>query len=183
MKKKFVSAVAAILAITLIAGTTVFAAKAESPKPSNTPVAVENDSKPILPQERVIPRGPGYMEADEVRATSDYKTVSEPQMIATIYKNPKNDPFCKILNEFAAGLQGVQKLGAYKIRMYNGAHAIWDGFGTFNVNLGIGNKYDGKTATIYFIGKDGQIKTLTAVVAQGKIVLPMTEMGSFLITF
>ena len=54
-----------------------------------------------------------------------------------------------------------------------------DTIGKQNVTL----TYDGKTATIYFIGKDGQIKTLTAVVAQGKIVLPMTEMGSFLITF
>lgn len=181
MKKKLISAVAAILALTLVVGTTVFAAK--SPDTGNTPVATQSDSKPVLPQEKVIPRGPGYMEAGEVRATSDYKTVSEPQMIATIYKNPKNDPFCAILNQFGAGLTGVTKLGAYKIRMYNGANAIWDGFGTFNVNIGVGNKYDGKTATIYFIGKDGQVKTLTAVVAQGKITLPMTEMGSILITF
>ena len=182
MRKKLISIVAAVLALTMLVGLCAFAAA--SPTTSTAGAGAGSDDNGggiVVATANVIPRGPGYMEAGEVRATSTYAEVTDDNMIATIYKNPANDPYTDVLKEQAKSLTGKFVLGPYKLRMYKAGQAIWSGFGKFVVNLGIGNGYDGLTATIYVCNKDGQVSTQTATVQAGKIVVSMEEMGSLLI--
>ncbi len=181
MRKKLISIVAAVLALTMLVGICAFAAAS----PSTSTVSTGNDAQSgggiVVSTANVIPRGPGYMEAGEVRATSTYEGVIDDNMIATIYKNPANDPYTAALEEQKKSLTGKTILGVYKLRMYKAGNAIWAGFGKFTVNLGIGNQYDGKEATIYIVNKDGQVSTQKATVQAGKIAVTMEEMGSLLI--
>ena len=63
--------------------------------------------------------------------------------------------------------------------MYRKGVSIWDGFGTFKFSVGVGTKYNGKTATIYQIHKDGSITTTSAVVTGGKVDVSVMDMGTF----
>ncbi len=179
MKRKTISAIAAVLVLAMILGLTVFAA---SPSTGNTSVATDAGTY-TYNGESVIPRGPGYQQAGEVRATSDYVGVTDNAMIATIYNNGANDPHLAYMKDYAKNLTGKKVLGPYKLRMYKAGVSIWDGFGTFNVTLGVGNGFEGQTATVYLLYKDGTVGTTTAVVSKGKITLSLTQMATILIEF
>ena len=179
MKRKTISVIAAVLALTMTIGTAVFAA---SPSTGNTSVPTDAGTS-TYNNENVIPKGPGYMQAGEVRATGDYADVTDNAMIATIYNNGANDPHLAYMKDYAKNLTGRKILGPYKIRMYKAGVSIWDGFGTFKVTLGVGNGFEGQTATCYLLYKDGTVETTTAVVNKGKITLTLTQMATVLIEF
>lgn len=187
MKRKLSSVLAGVLAVALTVGAPVFAASSSTT--SNT-----SWTSIVKQEEYVVPRPhtKSYTAAvvrdtnkHVTRVASDYSQVTDKQAIATATAGvASKDAAVKALSDYVAAL-GTSKVafGPYKMRMYKAGVSVWSDFGTFIATYGVGNKYDGQTATVYQYCKDGTVKTTPVVVAQGKVVYPMTEMGTVIIAF
>lgn len=185
MNKKFTAALATVLTATMVFGTTVMAA----PSPSASTTAVKSTatetSAPAEPVNAYIPRGGSYQEVSGVRFSSDYTEVTDNKAVATSYKASEKDAATKALTDYvaAASTSTGKTFGPYKLRMYKAGKSVWDGFGTFKYTVGVGNKYDGQTATVYQIHKDGSVTATQVVVSHGKVTIAVQDMGTFLIQF
>ena len=185
MNKKFTAALATVLTATMVFGTTVMAA----PSPSASTTAVKSTAtETSAPAETVnayIPRGRSYQEVSGVRFSSDYTEVTETKAVATSYKASEKDAATKALTDYVAtaSTSTGKTFGPYKLRMYKAGKSVWDGFGTFKYTVGVGNKYDGQTATVYQIHKDGSVTATQVVVSHGKVTIAVQDMGTFLIQF
>lgn len=182
MSKKFTAALAGVLAATMVFGTTVMAA----PSPSASTTEVKTETTATAAVNAYIPRGGNsYQEVSGVRFQSDYTEVTEKNAIATSYKASEKDAATKALEEYAAAdsTSTGKTFGPYKLRMYKAGKSIWDGFGTFKYTIGVGNKYDGQTATVYQIHKDGSVTTTQVTVVNGKLAISVQDMGTFLVKF
>ena len=183
--KKFTAALATVLTATMVFGTTVMAA----PSPSASTTAVKSTAtETSAPAETVnayIPRGGSYQEVSGVRFSSDYTEVTDNKAVATSYKASEKDAATKALTDYVAtaSTSTGKTFGPYKLRMYKAGKSVWDGFGTFKYTVGVGNKYDGQTATVYQIHKDGSVTATQVVVSHGKVTIAVQDMGTFLIQF
>ena len=177
MKRLSISAVAVMTSF-LIAGTSAMAAGS----PSSTATSVTSNKSGIQTTavtENWIPRGHSFQAVNQVRFTSAYKEADK-DVLATAYAASKKELATTVLQNYVdAAAPAAQKFGPYKIRMYRKGVSIWDGFGTFKFSIGVGSKYNGKTATIYQIHKDGSITTTSAVVTGGKVDVSVMDMGTF----
>jgi hypothetical protein len=62
--------------------------------------------------------------------------------------------------------------------MYKAGQAVWNGFGTFNVRISVGTKYEGMTVNAYLVGQDGTLTVIPCVVKKGYVTIPLTQMGT-----
>lgn len=188
MNRKFTAALAAVLTATMVFGTTVMAAPSPSVKTTEV-TASENaapaNAAPAAEANAYIPRGGSYQEVAGVRFSSDYSETTDNKVIATSYKASEKDAATKALTDYvaAASTSTGKTFGPYKLRMYKAGKSIWDGFGTFKYTVGVGNKYDGQTATVYQIHKDGSVTATQVVVSHGKVNIAVQDMGTFMIKF
>lgn len=183
MNRKFTAALAAVLTATMVFGTTVMAAP--SPSVKTTEVTASENAAPAAEANAYIPRGGSYQEVAGVRFSSDYSETTDNKVIATSYKASEKDAATQALTDYvaAASTSTGKTFGPYKLRMYKAGKSIWDGFGTFKYTVGVGNKYDGQTATVYQIHKDGSVTATQVVVSHGKINIAVQDMGTFMIKF
>ncbi len=186
MKKKLTAAVAGVLAATMVFGTSVFAAN--SPSTSKTEVKASTTTESAAPAAAVnayIPRtSGGYQAVEGVRFQSDYSSVTDSKAVATSYKADAKDAATVALEEYVAASSATGKtFGPYKLRMYKAGKAVWNGFGTFKYSVGVGNKYDGQTATVFQIHQDGSVTTTQVTVVNGKVNISVEDMGTFMIKF
>lgn len=174
-------AAAVVLTATMLAGGTVMAGG--SPSSTTTAVTASTSSastETTAVTENWIPRAHGYQAVKQVRFTSDYSD-TEKGTVATVYAASTKEEATTVLQDYVDknAAATATKFGPYKIRMYRKGVSIWDGFGTFKFNIGVGSKYDGKTATVYQIHKDGTVTTTTVTVTGGKVTVSTKDMGTF----
>lgn len=81
----------------------------------------------------------------------------------------------------ASGETATKKFGPYKFELLKAGVPQWDNFGTFKTSIGVGNKYEGKTVTVYELLKDGTVTKISSVVKNGKVNLSLSQMGTILV--
>ena len=79
------------------------------------------------------------------------------------------------VNTIAPGKQVLAS--GVRFRMYDGKTSIKNGFGTFTAKVGVGAKYNGKTATAYIYAIDGTVTAVPVTIVNGQAVVPMEVMG------
>lgn len=118
-----------------------------------------------------------------IRIYADYSSVTNGRAVSTAVV-ARNDKATSSLKNYIRDKYGaVSSFGPFKLRMYDAGVAIWDGFGTFTASFGIGNQFDGREVIVFQIHKDGSISERRVTVAQGKVSVSVTDMGTFIIAF
>jgi hypothetical protein len=181
MNRKLSVVIAAVLATTMIFGSSVFAASSSTTTNTSSSSVTES-----VPSSYIVPKnGVSAAVATGVRVTSDYAQVPDKAMVATIVSSTgKNtDGAAKAISAYVATVapNANKVFGPYKLRMYKAGKSINTGFGTFYAHFGIGNAYEGKTVTVYQTHADGTVTSTTATVTKGKVSIPVTEMGTFVL--
>jgi hypothetical protein len=172
MKKRLTVLVAGALAAAMTFGMTVCAATSSTT--TNTAVSSIVISKDST--------GVATATVGSVKIAADYNNVTVPNAVGTAVSAPAKEAATSALTDYVkAQLATVPGtiVGTYKLRLYKAGVALTKDFGTMPVSFGVGNKYDGKTATVYQIHADGTITATVVTVVKGKVSLPITEMGSF----
>ena len=172
MKKRLTVLVAGALAAAMTFGMTVCAAtRSTTPNPAVSRIVISKDST-----------GVATATVGSVKIAADYNNVTVPNAVGTAVSAPAKEAATSVLTDYVnAQLATVPGtiVGTYKLRLYKAGVALTKDFGTMPVSFGVGNKYDGKTATVYQIHADGTITATVVTVVKGKVSLPITEMGSF----
>lgn len=200
--KKFTKFVAAVMALTLAAGTVAFAA--DSSTTTNTTVAEssssssdsgDNGSSSAAPA-AVYPDYIVYRDSTStvtraaavransglIRVASDYAEVPDTSLIATAIRADK--AVAKALTDYINILEpGKTVIGPIKIQMYRKGVALADGFGTFRAIIGVGAKYNGLPVTAYIYHQDGTVEKLSLTVTNGRVVVPFTSVGTVALVF
>lgn len=201
MKRRLSVLVAGVLAASMTFGMTVCAAP--SPTTHNTNVISGNSTETATtattttttstqteeantPVSTIIisrdANGTATSTVGSVKVSANYSQVSVPNAVGTAVSAPVKEAATTVLTDYVKAQLATTPgtiVGTFKLRLYKAGVAITDNFGTMPVSFGVGNKYDGKTATVYQIHKDGTITATVVTVAKGKVSLPVTEMGSF----
>ncbi len=190
MKKNFASVLAAVLTGTMLMGMTVCAA--DSSTTTNTASTdIVKDASAIYTNSEVaagktmfaVPSAStkvGTATVSGTRITVNYSEVTIPQAVTTAVSAPAKEAATTALNDYVnANLEGGQVVLTTKLRLYKAGQSINSGFGTMNATFGVGNKYDGRTAVVFQIHQDGSISKTEVVVANGKVQLPVTDLGTF----
>ncbi len=188
MKRKFTAVAAGVLAASMMFGTTAFANSPSTKTTTVVPVASQQTaetSESASKEPDYIPRSVGYQNVSGTRFESDYSAVTDNTVVATAAKAQPSAAVTKALDDYIATTEDAGKtvFGTYKVQMYKAGKSTWDGFGTFNLNITVGNKYDGKTAVVYLYHKDGTVIKMQIPVTKGRLVIPMTDMGTIKILF
>ena len=172
MKRRLSVLVAGVLAASMTFGMSVCAAPSSTT--TNTAVSsivVQKDNS-----------GTATATVGSVKISASYNEVSVPNAVGTAVSAPAKEAATTVLTDYVKAQLATTPgtvVGTFKLRLYKAGVALTDNFGTMPVSFGVGNKYDGKTATVYQIHKDGTITATVVTVAKGKVSLPVTEMGSF----
>ena len=184
-----------VLAVSLAFGMNVCAA--ESSTTTNT-----NASAITQQEQHVLERGSSSTTTraavttttagETVRVAADYSAVSIPNKstgassaaAAGTYKGtvtvyPADTKTYNALQEYVNTIApGKQILASgVRFRMYDGKTSIKNGFGTFTAKVGVGAKYNGKTATAYIYAIDGTVTAVPVTIVNGQAVVPMEVMG------
>ena len=118
----------------------------------------------------------------KVSVTPDYSAVTDKDVIVSV-SAPKKDQAGQVLVDYvkldAAGASKI--LGPVKFQMFKSGKAVWDGFGSFTAKISVDKAYNGKTASVYQIHKDGSVTKTDATVAQGVVAVTLNDMGSVVI--
>ena len=195
MKRKITSAIAAVLVGSMIIGSTVFAAdsstttntEAEAVTTSTTeeaPVALletpeVKEGKTMF----AVPNGKGEGTAtvDNTRVTVSYNQATLPNIIETIIKAPANEGATRALQDYVANnFPGRNVRLQIKIQMYQAGVSINEA-GAIQQSIGVGNAFDGQTATVVQHHKDGTITATDVPVVNGKITFTTPDFGTFFI--
>ena len=194
MKRKITSVVAAVLVGSMIIGSTVFAA--DSSTTTNTEsstVTSSSDAVVVAPLEEdavkegrtmfAVPNAKGEATAtvDNTRVTVNYSQATMPNIIETIIKAPANEGATKALQEYVANnFPGRNVRLQIKIQMYKAGVSINEA-GAIQQSIGVGNAFDGQTATVVQHHKDGTITATDVPVVNGKITFATPDFGTFFI--
>jgi hypothetical protein len=176
-----------VLATTMLFGSTVFAASSSTTTNTSSSSVTSSSSSTTesAPSSYIVPKNGTAAVASGVRVTSDYSQVTDRAMIATVVSTAgKNaDAASTALSSYVATVapNASKVFGPFKLRMYKAGKSVNTGFGTFTANFGIGNAYDGKAVTVYQTHADGSVTSMAATVSKGKVTVPVTEMGTFVI--
>ena len=190
MKRKITSAIAAILVGSMIIGTTVFAA--DSSTTTNTESSTITEAvAPALTQEAkagktmyAVPNGKGEGTATvgTTKLTVNYNQCTLPGAIETGVVAPANSGATQALESYvAANFTGKKIVSRAWLRLYKAGVSVKDGFGTLTESFGVGNAYDGQTATVVQHHADGTITTTEVPVVNGKVTVSVTDLGTFFI--
>ena len=168
MNKKLTAILAVILAMSMVFGMTTFAAA--SPKASDNSGSSSSSSAPVYETPWwIIPRAKDYASVGGVRFTSDYVGTTD-NFVATVLP--------------VAGTPKVQNgFGPYLMQMYLKGVPTRNNFGIFTFSIGVGNKYDGKTAYVHVAYFDGTSAVIPVVVTKGKVTVSLNQIGVIAVTF
>lgn len=184
-----------VLAVSLAFGMNVCAA--ESSTTTNTKASAIMQQE----QQHILEKGNGTttraavtttISGETVRVAADYSAVSIPNKSTgagsaaaagthkgTVTVYPADTKTYNALQEYVNTVApGKQVLASgVRFRMYDGKTSIKNGFGTFTAKVGVGAKYNGKTATAYIYAIDGTVTAVPVTIVNGQAVVPMEVMG------
>ncbi len=185
-----------VLAVSLAFGMNVCAA--ESSTTTNTKASAIMQQE----QQHILEKGNGTTtraavttttSGETVRVAADYSAVSIPNKSTgassstaaagthkgTVTVYPADTKTYNALQEYVNTIApGKQVLASgVRFRMYDGKTSIKNGFGTFTAKVGVGAKYNGKTATAYIYAIDGTVTAVPVTIVNGQAVVPMEVMG------
>ena len=182
MKRKFSSVIAAILVGSMLIGTTVFAADSSTTTNTESTSIVETPEAKAGNTIYAVPtaKKEGTATVGGTRITVNYSEVTVPGAIETAVVAPAKEEATKVLDDFVnANLNGGTVVLRTKLRLYKAGKSLNTGFGVIKQAFGVGNKYDGRTATVFQIHQDGSITTTDVVVVNGKVNISLTDLGTF----
>ena len=191
MKRKITSAIAAILVGSMIIGTTVFAADSSTTTNTESSTITEEAVPAPLTQEAkegktmfATPnaKGVGTATVGTTKLTVNYNQCTLPGAIETGVVAPANSGATQALESYvAANFTGKKIVSRAWLRLYKAGVSVKDGFGTLTESFGVGNAYDGQTATVVQHHADGTITTTEVPVVNGKVTVSVTDLGTFFI--
>lgn len=119
---------------------------------------------------------------EKLTISPDYSKVTDSDSLVSV-SAPKKDQACQALSDYVKNdaSQAVKMLGPVKFQMFKAGTPVWDGFGSFTATFSIGKAYDGRTASIYQIHKDGSVTKTSAVIDQGRVKITLKDMGAVMI--
>lgn len=179
MNIKAISAV--VLASTMAFGMNVAAASSSTTSNTAASTIVENQENYVVYRNSTTTATRAAVvkttEGKTVRVVSDYAEVTSPKMIATVTKADKAtaEALKAYVDTDAAGKTVL--VSGIRVRMYEAGKSLTDGFGTFNAKIGVGAKYNGKTATAYIYSIDGTVTKVAVTIVNGQAIIPMAKMG------
>jgi len=182
MKKKILSL--ALCGILIALSPYNIARAATSPTTSTaTVVSVDKNESIYVPRNSTGAVSVVTANGTSVRIVGDYSSVSDYRAIATAVSplSGKDSITDALRNYVSANDNSGYLVGPFKIRMYIAGNAIWSGFGTFSQSFGVGNGYEGRTAIVYQIHRDGTVTATTTTVIGGQVHVTVNEMGSFMV--
>ncbi len=118
----------------------------------------------------------------KVAVTPDYSAVTDKDVIVSV-SAPKKDQAGQVLVDYVKldAANASKILGPVKFQMFKSGKTVWDGFGSFTAKISVDKAYNGKTASVYQIHKDGSVTKTDATVAQGVVTVTLNDMGSVVI--
>ncbi len=118
----------------------------------------------------------------KVAVTPDYSAVTDKDVIVSV-SAPKKDQAGQVLVDYVKldAANASKILGPVKFQMFKSGKTVWDGFGSFTAKISVDKAYNGKTASVYQIHKDGSVTKTDATVAQGVVAVTLNDMGSVVI--
>ena len=169
MNKRFTAVLAVILAMSMVFGMTTFAAASPKSSDSNSGSSSSSSAPVYETPWWIIPRAKDYASVNGVRFTSDYVGTTD-NYVATVLP--------------VAGTPKVQNgFGPYLMQMYLKGVPTRNNFGIFTFSIGVGNKYDGKTAYVHVAYFDGTSAVIPVVVTKGKVTVSLNQIGVIAVTF
>ena len=189
MKKKLMSAIALVLAATMVMGIAVFAASPETKNTASSDVVEE--TAPVIPDYVVGRSGatankPAVVAGKSVvRVYSDYAGATDAKLIITaIYKN---DAWTQALVAFAQaqGLTPITGTFPIKLQAYIGSQSVGlqGGFGTLTLRISLGtNALNGQTVYANILYKDGTFEKIAVPVVAGHANVPISKDGTVYLT-
>ena len=184
MKRKISSIIAAALVGSMVFGSTVFAADSSTTTNTESTSIVESEEVKSGATMYAVPAGKneGTATVAGTRVTVNYGEVTVPGSIETAVVAPAQEEATKVLDDYVNSQSGggtvILKI---KLRLYKAGKSINSGFGVIKQSIGVGNKYDGRTAIVYQIHQDGTITATEVVVVNGKVNIALTDLGTFAI--
>ena len=184
MKRKISSIIAAALVGSMVFGSTVFAADSSTTTNTESTSIVESEEVKSGATMYAVPTGKneGTATVAGTRVTVNYGEVTVPGSIETAVVAPAQEEATKVLDDYVNSQSGggtvILKI---KLRLYEAGKSINSGFGVIKQSIGVGNKYDGRTAIVYQIHQDGTITATEVVVVNGKVNIALTDLGTFAI--
>lgn len=121
-------------------------------------------------------------ENGKVAVTPDYSAVTDKDVIVSV-SAPKKDQAGQALVDYVKldAANASKILGPVKFQMFKSGKSVWDGFGSFTAKISVDKAYNGKSALVYQIHKDGSVTKTEATVAQGAVAVTLNDMGSVVI--
>lgn len=121
-------------------------------------------------------------ENGKVAVTPDYSAVTDKDVIVSV-SAPKKDQAGQALVDYVKldAANASKILGPVKFQMFKSGKSVWDGFGSFTAKISVDKAYNGKSASVYQIHKDGSVTKTEATVAQGAVAVTLNDMGSVVI--
>ncbi len=186
MKRKISSIIAAVLVGSMIVGSTVFAADSSTTTNTDSGSILESTEAREGKTMYAVPtaKGVGTANVDGTRVTVDYSSVTVPGAIETAV--PATEKVNKETADDLASFVGADLNGGIRplknpiwIRIYKAGVSLNSGFGVVKQSFGVGNQYDGRTATVYHRHPDGTKTKTDVVIVNGKINIEITETGLF----
>ncbi len=183
MKRKISSAIAAVLVGSMVIGSTVFAADSSTTTNTAATSIVESTEAKAGTTIYAVPtaKNEGTATVEGTRVTVNYSEVTVPGTIETVVAAPAKEEATKVLEEYVAANSTGRVVVKAKIRLYKAGKSLNSDFGVLKESVGVGNKYDGKTATVFQIHQDGSITATEVVVENGKVNFTVTDLGTFMI--
>lgn len=115
----------------------------------------------------------------KVAVAPDYSAVTDKEALVSVTA-AKKDKAVETLSDYVkqAAPAATKVIGPVKLQMFKAGKPVWDNFGTFTVTFSVDKSFNGKTASVYQIHKDGTVTKTDVKVADGKIPVALQEMGS-----
>ena len=184
MNKKIASIIAAVLALTLAMGLTVFAtesAQTDTITVDTTTSSSSSDSTATAATPNYVmakPSSSGVTTTSYVggaKVQGDYTSVSDANII-----------FTSIVPFTAAEKAAAQQIFAssskispvMKVQAYRAGVPVYGNYGTFKLRVSVGNSYNGRTvyANVY---ANGTVTKVPVVVAGGYVAIPVTDTAAY----
>lgn len=174
MKRKFLSIIAAALVGSMMIGSTVFAA--DSSTTTNTAVESILNSPAARAGETpyAVPTGnnKGTATVEGVKVTVDYSNAVKEGTETLVPANNVDTKAVAALGDYMSSRisGGVRPLKQpICVRFYSAGRSL-DEFGSLPQSVGVGNQYDGRTATVFIRDtKTGVVTELSVVITNGKL--------------
>lgn len=207
MKKPMVSGIAVAAALTLaLSSAPVFAAPSVSGNSAAEEKVLTNEEREEIrvrnilqefvskassyilgrPGTDVAAAQSGYVTVNttsgKVSVTPDYSEVTDKDVVVSV-SAPKKDQAGQVLTDYVklAAPDASKILGPVKFQMFKSGKSVWDNFGSFTGKISVDKSFNGKTASVYQLHKDGTVTKTDVVVEKGAITITLSDMGSVVV--